>query len=216
MDGIFPAFGGCANCQNCAAPNPCSGAAPVFFTCAAQTAIVGSFTTIGTYSGQWLTGSTYSSSTAPPGFTLNTGTGFFTGTPTTAGTYSVTITATNGCGSTSCTFSCTVYDCSVCNYSGFSDGYVGQPPGVPLDDTHNCPGEFPCLQSITIDYTIAIGESQLNVYANGSLIYSGGCWSADGSVSFNVPAGTNTLRFIATAGCSSSPDNSMEIFVGCT
>jgi len=50
----------------------------------------------------------YSASGLPPGLTLNTFTGAITGTPTTAGTSLVTLTATNAAGSTSATLTITV------------------------------------------------------------------------------------------------------------
>ena len=50
----------------------------------------------------------YDATTLPNGLALNTGTGAITGTPTTAGTYDVTITATNGSGSGSATLVITI------------------------------------------------------------------------------------------------------------
>ncbi|MFO1103309.1 MAG: DUF4082 domain-containing protein [Methylocystis sp.] len=50
----------------------------------------------------------YDATTLPNGLALNTGTGAITGTPTTAGTYDVTITATNGRGSGSATLVITI------------------------------------------------------------------------------------------------------------
>jgi len=106
MNGVIPGLGGCANCQNCAAPNPCAGAAPNITACGSGSGCVGSFGSWLAYSsGQFLTGATWSMS-AFDGLSINSSTGFISGTVPSAGSgnYNIAITAANGCGSSTCNF----------------------------------------------------------------------------------------------------------------
>lgn len=82
-------------------------AVPVISTSSLPAGEVGTAYTapIGTSAGS---GITYSAGTLPPGLSLDPSTGQISGTPTTAGTSSVTVTATNSLGSDAHTYSITV------------------------------------------------------------------------------------------------------------
>ena len=109
MANYIRGFGGCAYCQDCAADAPCAAAAPVLSSASqGNSACVGSSSTWGSYTGSRLTGVTWSASGLPSGLTINVSTGFISGTPTSAGSSSVTVTVTNPCGASSIIFTFTV------------------------------------------------------------------------------------------------------------
>jgi hypothetical protein len=75
----------------------------------------------------------------PPGLTVNTGTGLISGTPTTAGTYTVTISATNagGTGSATLTITIVIPPPPVITSATTANGFVGVPFSYQITATNN-------------------------------------------------------------------------------
>ena len=82
-------------------------APPVLNSNATATGIVGTAFSYGLTASN--TPTSYTASNLPPGFTFDPSSGKFTGTPTTAGTFSVTVSATNGYGISPGTLTITVF-----------------------------------------------------------------------------------------------------------
>jgi len=210
MDGVIPGLGGCANCQNCAAPNPCAGAAPVLSTCAGRNGFVGTSGTWSAFStGQWTNGATWSATGLPPGLSINTSAGFISGTPNAAGAYSVTSTAANGCGSSSCTFTFQV-DTDYCRLTldtaGGDAGY---------DNTFDVTGDFTTARNIYVDFESYTVKDQLLIYANGSLVYDSGCIGARVMPTVAMPAGTTNSRVVVVANCEGTTDTLWVLGITC-
>jgi hypothetical protein len=75
----------------------------------------------------------------PPGLTVNTSTGLISGTPTTAGTYTVTISATNagGTGSATLTITIDIPPPPVITSATTANGFVGVPFSYQITATNN-------------------------------------------------------------------------------
>jgi len=88
-------------------PGPLVGAAPAFTSVAPAASIVAGrpFTFAVTASGTAPITYAVTAGSLPPGLTLNGATGVISGTPTTPGAYTFTVTATNAAGSASVTYS---------------------------------------------------------------------------------------------------------------
>lgn len=193
MNGVIPGLGGCANCQNCAAPNPCAGAAPIITVCGSGSGYAGVPGAWAAYSsGQYLTGATWSATSLPSGVTINSSTGFLVGTVSAAGTYNISVTATNGCGSATCTFVLTIAACScpiTLSASGGPDSYSNTVATTGCGPVHYTYDMF------TID------SDQLLVYADAALVYDSGCVLGTGSGTFIIPPGTAHITVIVNANC---------------
>ena len=192
-------FGGCGYCDNCAADSPCSSATPVVasYTYAATAGTSMSYSNWGTNSptGRTVTG------TLPPGGTFN-GPSTISGTPTSGGTYTVTIGASNACGSASGVLTITV-SCGDCPLSGYGVASTGDANVICLSDTYSTVGYFLCSRNVTFSYELLYAEGQIRVVKNGGVVlYDTGCASpASTSVSISVPAGTTSLEVVLLCGC---------------
>jgi PKD repeat protein len=146
---------------------------------------------------------TYSATGLPPGLAINASNGQITGTPTAAGTYAATITATNACGSDSATFTIVIGipsapNCDFLGVGGFADSADG---GPCLDETFSVTGQF--TYATLVHFAWSGGDQiEWEVRANGTTIWTSGCVGGfDGSDDFTVPAGTTSLRILANCGC---------------
>src|SRR5439155_21188355 len=80
----------------------------------------------------------YNATGLPPGLSVNTSTGLISGTPTTAGTYSVTISATNAGGTGSATLTLTIKPAAPVITSPLTaTGTVGVAFSYPITATNN-------------------------------------------------------------------------------
>jgi len=140
----------------------------------------------------------YAASGLPPGLTVNSLTGAITGTPTTAGTYGVTITATNSTGATTATVTITV------GAFGVSPAITSQPNSQTM-----------AIGSTAVFSVAASGSSTYQWYLNGGvipgatgsrLVVSGatainaGAYTATATnASGSVTSSAGTLAFLTTA-----------------
>lgn len=187
-------------CTSCAADDPCKKK-PIITACGSGTAYIGvAGTWAGYSSGSHLTGATWSMS-AFTGLSINSSTGFVSGTVPTgpAGSYTFTVTATNACGSDSCTFNLTLSN-PPCTFSGSSYALNGT-----NNATYGVSGQFAYDQVVNINIGIYTGtprSGQFVVKANGSTIYDSGCITSTSlSTTVTVPAGTTSLELISTSPC---------------
>lgn len=216
MANYIKGLGGCSYCQSCAADAPCAAPAPVITSAATASGSTGSafsYTITGTNSptsfsvvaGSWI-----------PGTYLNPSTGVFFGTVPSgyAGTYTMTLAATNACGTGTKTLTVTITgtggggggggECA-CGWTGSlnNSGSCYEPSEV-LDEYTSTMG-FSCDTVLMIEWFVYDGSVTYQVKANSTLIYSTGDVAADGVAFFTVPAGSWMLHLIATSGTDSDP-----------
>lgn len=185
--------GGC--CDDCTPNNACT-AKPVLAGPYPYAATCG----ISAYFGPWGTNTPTSrtvTGTLPPGITFD-GVDTISGTPTTTGTYTVTITATNACGTATTTIVFTVA-CDTCAEIIFYEGAAGAlAVGASLGFSYNVTGKFCCAHDFHFEWQLTIFDpdncGQLILKANGSTIHDTGCiCDVSGSIEVTIPAGTTTI-----------------------
>ena len=151
----------------------------------------------------------YNATGLPPGLTVNTSTGVISGTPTTAGTSSATISATNSCGTDDASLEIAVGTCSLSSF-GNDGSYDGFGPYSLLDDTQDVTGQFECDTQIEFSWGLVTGNTASFVLkANGVTVFSSGCIDSSDPYSHLVmiPAGTTSLRVQVEVGCDASEQN---------
>jgi hypothetical protein len=207
--------GGC--CDNCDQDDPCAYK-PIIFVCGSGTATVGVFGSwSGVSSGNNLDGATWSMS-AFDGLSINSS-GNISGTVPTgpAGTYYITVTATNDCGSTSCQFTLTLQECGDCllDEEGGSTGTST----TCAEYNYAVTGYFDCARDVYLVYS-GFGFFRLRVIADFSdILFSSDC-SVDESGSSNnvtiaVPAGTTTLSVTGNCDCDAGGNGSFTFTLDC-
>lgn len=204
MSNYILGFGGkcCPTCVD----NPCKGK-PVL-NAGSGTFYVGIFGSAVAYSsGSNLDGATWSM-TAFDGLSINSS-GIITGTVPTgpAGSYTITVTATNACGSTTCPFYLTLIQCScpiTLSVTGGPESYSNTVP------TTGCG---------YVNYTydmFSVDSDQLLVYADSTLVYDSGCVLGTGSGTFFIPPGTSNITVIVNAGCAGPSATQWSFSLFCT
>jgi hypothetical protein len=183
-------------CNSCTPANPCASK-PIITGCGSgtfYTRIYGS--AAGYSSGSNLTGATWSMS-AFDGLSINASTGQITGTVPLggSGTYYITVTATNACGSSNCSFTLTLVDCGTCPVVLIDSGTAN------YSNTVSATGCGPVFVTYDMDTVV---YDRLKVYADASLIYDSGCVLGSGGSTINIPPGTTTITVTVDADCTGS------------
>jgi hypothetical protein len=84
------------------------------------------------------------------------------------------------------------------------------------DDTLDVTGQFVFAQNLSVTQdswtcedggVFVTGSSQIQVYANGSLLYDSGCVSGAISTTVSIPAGTTILRLVHVHDCLNQCDS---------
>ena len=156
---------------------------------------------------------TYGATGLPPGLSVNSSTGLISGTPTTAGTYSTTVTARDGTGASgSATFTwsigstgggggaCTVTYAITESWSGGYQALVTVTAGASGLSSWNVGWTFPGNQTITDIWNASSGQSGQSVTVSN--MYWNGTLAARASTTFGFNAnytGTNVAP--ATFSC---------------
>lgn len=199
-------------CADCVPDDPCS-AKPTITACGSGTGAVFTAGTWSAYaSGSNLADATWSISGAPSGITIDSVTGFVIGTPTTAGTFTFTVTATNECGSASCTFTLVVEP--ICTLSISLDSGSGT-------YNYDATGVFTVAHSYTIAITGAGSgcTNRIQFKADGTSLWDSTCIGGNASATVTVPAGTTTITVVwdHECGCSGCCDDNFVLIEGnCT
>lgn len=203
-------------CPDCT-PNDACKATPIISVCGSGTGTETLFGSWAAYSsGANLTGVTWSMSPFT-GLSINSS-GFITGTlPSgSAGTYSITVTATNACGSASCNFSLTVNPCPSCSLSHSGSGGTGSDFTVCVDDFYSVSPNFTCAKTLNIAFDFTFAEASLVITGNLGTVYSSGCIGPTSvSTSVTVPAGTTTLHVVVTCGCAGGAPTGVTYTISC-
>ena len=139
----------------------------------------------------------YSASPLPAGLSIDTATGIISGTPTTGGTTSVTITANDGNPCPARAVLVISFYC--CAEIIFSEGGGGALPVGNTDSfSYDVTGKFPCDSNFHIEWQLTTFDpdncGQIIVKADGSTIHDTSCiCNVSGSVEVTVPGGTTTI-----------------------
>lgn len=198
--------GGC--CDDCTADNACT----------AKPVVGGPYTyaaTAGTsmYFSGWGTNSPTSravTGTLPTGVTFN-GTAI-SGIPTSAGTYVVSLEATNACGTDYGTLTITV-SCATCTLSISLDAGTGT---YNYDST----GVFACDRSYNIAITGAGPgtdcPNRIQFKADGTTLWDSTCIGGNASATVTIPAGTTTITVVweHECGCPGCCDDNFVLIEG--
>lgn len=170
---------------------------------------------------------TFGATGLPAGLSINSSTGLISGTPTSAGTTNVGISATNACGTDNKTLVITIgaYHC------GVSDAWSGSYSPSPGDpDSSTCINQnsvtfSPCTSAnIRVQFTVSNGgAAQIQIYSNpgSTLLYDSGCIVADGGdvnvdQTFGSGSGYSSLTTVGTCGCSGNTGGSVAGGWACT
>lgn len=194
--------GGC--CDDCTPDNACT-AKPVV-TDYPYAATEG----VSMYFGPWGTNTPTSRSvtgTLPPGVSFS-GTDI-SGTPTAAGPYTVTLGASNACGSDTGILSIQVESifCHLTlNTSGGDAGY---------DQTFDVTGDFSADRNVYVDFESYTVKDQLLIYANAVLVYDSGCIGAHVTPTILMPAGTTSVRVNVVPNCEGTTGTAWLLSITC-
>lgn len=198
-------------CDDCAEDNPCSSK-PVITVCGSGTAEIGVFGTWAAYSsGSNLTGASWSMLPFD-GLSINSSTGFISGTVPTGpdGIYYILVTATNACGSASCSFELTLGDVYFCDLTVEADG-----GDEGFDRTFDVTGDFTSDRNIFVDFETFTVKDRLIIYANGVSVYDSGCISGSVSPTILIPAGTTSARVQIIPNCEGTSETIWTLSILC-
>ena len=182
-----------------------------------QTATVGTAASLQIHASDSASGQTlaYSASGLPAGLSVNSSTGLISGTPTTAGTDNVTVTATDGTGASgSASFTWTVSSSSgggggaACEVTYSQDTWTGGFTGnVTITDTAST-----AINGWTLAFTFP-GNEQITTAWNGTFTQSGeSVRITNESYNATIAAGGSTsLGFQGTWTTSSSPPTTFTV-----
>jgi Ricin-type beta-trefoil lectin domain/Putative Ig domain len=146
----------------------------------------------------------WSATGLPAGLALNTSTGAITGTPTTAGSYSVTVTATDAGGTKgSLTFTWLVNPPAVVTPTATYTGTIRLPAlGMCLDDALNSSASGATVQVWRCNGSL---NQQWQVMSNGTIQHNGLCLDAHNS---GVTSGTRVQLWACTGNANQQWDSS--------
>jgi hypothetical protein len=222
MADYIPALGGCDHCQTCAPNNACAALAPVITSSPTASGATGSAFSYTITATNTPTSFLIVAGTFIPGTSLNTSTGVLSGTPPSgyAGTYVMTLQATNACGSGTMVLTVTItgtggggggIDCDCFGISLF--GYDGTEACAGFTESQTLGSALTCDTVVILVWNVALGSMILTVKANGATVYTSSPLSADGSDFCTLPAGTTTVQLIAE--CSEGEGVFMEANLAC-
>lgn len=209
--GYILGFGGCDYCQKCAPNAPCAAPAPVITSASTASGSTGSAFSYTITATNTPTSFLIIAGTFIPGTSLNTSTGVLSGTPPSgyAGTYVMTLQATNACGSGTMVLTVTITGTGGggggidCDCVGISiEGTSTYDPGTCFDETQTLGSALTCDTLVELAWNVFEGTMAFEVRADGTTIYTGPTITASdsGSVLVTIPTGTTVIRFLATCG----------------
>lgn len=202
--------GGCAVCNECTA-TPCIAGKPVILS-------GGLGCTQGYSCGMTISATnsptSYGATGLPSGLSVNTSTGVISGTPSVSGTFNVTLSATNACGTATKAVIFVIQPSAPppCDFLGTYSFVSAADDGECGNDTFDVTGQFPANTSVLVSWDITDAVAFV-VKANGSTIYSRGCGTGTSSTTITVPAGTTTLQIIIT--CCAGPGGLATVALTC-
>lgn len=181
-------------CNSCTPANPCAYK-PTILACGSGSATEGVYGTWSAFSsGINLSGATWSISGQPSGISIDSSTAFVYGTPTSVGTFNFTVTATNACGTSSCTFTLTVAE-NPCDfiYASDDDHSLFNNCASPWCFLSGC-STIPSGCTIYIRFITTGNPMAAKFYLDGVLQFDTGSISS-GPHRYSVSAGTGAANF---------------------
>jgi hypothetical protein len=207
--GYFRSIGG--RCCDACLSDPCLGK-PLTLTPSSVSCTSGAGCTFFIMVATGGAATSYACTGLPGDWTLNTSTGRAHSDNPAAGSYPLTISATNACGTASRNINMAVSGGCTCEFSGIIAPHSTVWAQEVIDDAYDVTGEFPCTQSVSITWSYSgdIEDFYLRIEtpAAGTVLFS--TYSLYGSTTFNVPAGTTELNIHITYNFTNSTDSAMS------